>query len=257
MYGKSLTLALCALAAACPLLAQSPPKFDAAAVERGKAFFVSTCGFCHGPNAKGGEKGPDLLRSVLVLDDEGGKSLGPFLAKGRPNKGMPSFTLTPQQVKDIAEFLHSSVAAAADRDKYKVLNIVTGNAQAGKTYFDAHCASCHSATGDLKGIGKRYEPVTLQDRFVMPRPEEGSEAQMYKLIVTLPDGQKFEGVPVTFDDFTVALRDAHGDYHSFRRSSPESPKVELKNKLQAHYDLLPRYSDSDIHNLTAYLVTLK
>jgi cytochrome c oxidase cbb3-type subunit 3 len=256
VHSRSWLIPLCALLALSTARAQQPPQFDAAAVQHGKDFFVSHCGFCHGVTAKGGEKGPDLLRSVLVLDDENGATLGPFLQKGRPNKGMPSFVLTPAQVVDIATFLHKSIDSAADRDKYEVHNIVTGNPQAGRQYFQAHCVSCHSATGDLKAIGKKYEPEKLQDVFVMPRPEESGKP-LLTVSVTTPDGKTVEGVPQHYDDFSVGLRDAAGDYHSFKRISPDNPKVEVHNGLQGHYDLLPRYTDTDIHNLTAYLVTLK
>ena len=147
------------------------PKFDPASVARGQTIFVSTCGFCHGTHATGGEQGPDLLRSVLVLDDENGASIGHVILKGRPDKGMPKFAMTQQQIADIAAFLHNSIAAAADRDKYKILNIVTGDAKAGEAYFNGagEMHSCHSVTGDLKGVGAKYEPVTLQDKILMPR----------------------------------------------------------------------------------------
>ena len=92
------------------------PKFEEAAVEHGKNAFVAVCGFCHGSNALGGEGGPDLIRSVLVLDDEGGKELGEFLKVGRPGNGMPAFDLPSVQIADIATFLHSRVAAAAFRN---------------------------------------------------------------------------------------------------------------------------------------------
>lgn len=94
----------------------APRKYDPASVERGQTTFVGTCGFCHGTNAKGGEKGPDLLRSVLVLHDEDGKSIGNVLLNGRVDKGMPRFTFTSQQITDIANFLHNSISKAADRD---------------------------------------------------------------------------------------------------------------------------------------------
>ncbi|MDQ2841524.1 MAG: cytochrome c [Acidobacteriota bacterium] len=241
-----------------------PPKFDPAAVARGQQLFVATCGFCHGSRAKGGEKGPDLLRSVLVLDDEGGNSIGRVVLKGRPEKGMPKFALSPPQISDIAMFLHSSIAAAANRDQYKVLNIVTGDPKAGEAYFNGagHCSECHSVTGDLKGIGSKYEPVTLQDHIVMPREQssEGAARSANPLItvtVTLPSGKSFTGIPVNIDDFNVALRDGAGDYHSFTRKSEDDPRVELHNRLKSHSAMLTQYSDSDIHNLTAYLVTLK
>ncbi len=247
-----------------PLFAQEPPKFDPASVARGQQIFVSTCGFCHGSNAKGGEKGPDLLRSVLVLDDEGGKSIARVVLKGRPDKGMPNFAMTPEQIADIAAFLHSSIAAAANRDDYKVLNIVTGDAKAGEAYFNGagHCNSCHSVTGDLKGIGAKYEPVTLQDRMIMPYERWGQNITpggkpVVTVTVTTPSGQSVRGVPVTIDDFTVALRDSSGDFHSFTRVSKDNPRVELHSRIQAHSDMLMKYTDADIHNLTAYLVTLK
>jgi len=243
--------------------ADDPPKYDPASVERGKQNFAATCGFCHGTSGKGGEKGPDLLRSVLVLHDEGGKSIGPVILKGRPDRGMPHFPFTPEQITDIANFLHNSIESTKDRDNYKILNIVTGDAQAGKAYFNGagNCSSCHSVEGDLKAIGAKYDPVKLQSKMIQPDDSwtEGNPAKQVFAIsvtVTLPSGESFSGTPVRLDDFTVSLRDADGTYHSFVRHK-ESPKVEVKNRLQGHLDQLMRYSDSDIHNLTAYLVTLK
>ena len=240
-----------------------PPKPDPASVERGKATFVGACGFCHGASAKGGEKGPDLLRSVVVLDDENGNTIGPVILRGRPDKGMPRFPFTPQQIADVAAFLHDSIKNAIERDNYKILNIVTGDAKAGEAYFNGagRCSSCHSVGGDLKGIGARYEPVTLQGKFLQPNYTwtEGTPPHTVFAItvtVTLSSGEVFTGALVSCDDFNVALRDASGAYHSFTRVNG-NPRVEIHNKLQAHVDLLSRYTDADIHNLTAYLVTLK
>jgi mono/diheme cytochrome c family protein len=242
---------------------KTPPKFDPASVERGKQNFAATCGFCHGSSGKGGEKGPDLLRSVLVLDDEGGKNIAPVVLKGRPERGMPRFPLTPQQITDIANFLHNSIEAAKDRDNYQILNIVTGDPKAGQAYFNGagKCSSCHSVTGDLQKIGSKYEPVTLQGKMIQPDDSwtEGNPAKRVSAIsvtVTLPSGESITGTPVFLDDFTVSLRQADGSYRSFTRTK-DSPRIEVTNRLQAHLDQLRHYSDSDIHNLTAYLVTLK
>ncbi len=171
-----------------------PPKYDPASVARGKENFVGACGFCHGSNAKGGEKGPDLLRSVIVLDDENGKAIGPVVLRGRPEKGMPRFPYSPQQILDISNFLHNAINNAADRDSYKILNIVTGDPKLGLAYFNGHCVSCHSVTGDLKGIGAKYEPVTLQGKFLQPDSNwtEGTPPQPVSAIsvtVTLPSGK--------------------------------------------------------------------
>ena len=241
---------------------KTPPKFDPASVERGKQNFASTCGFCHGTSGKGGEKGPDLLRSVLVLDDEGGKNIGPVILKGRLERGMPRFPFNAQQIADIANFLHNSIESAKDRDNYRILNIVTGDPKAGQAYFNGagKCSSCHSISGDLQKIGAKYEPVTLQGKMILPDDHwtEGTKrVSAMSFTVTLPSGESFTGAPLYLDDFTVSLREADGTYRSFKRTSPDSPRVALNNRLQAHLDLLKTYSDADIHNLTAYLVTLK
>lgn len=241
---------------------QAPaPKYDPASVERGRQSFASTCGFCHGTSAKGGEKGPDLLRSVLVLHDENGKSIAQVVLNGRPDKGMPRFALSANQITDISNFLHNSVLVAEDRDNYKILNIVTGNPNAGATYFKTNCAPCHSVSGDLKGIASKYDPATLQGKFILPNQSwtEGSPPHTVNAIsvtVTLPSGESFTGLPLNLDDFNVSLRDRNGEYHSFKRAK-DVPKLEIHNRLQAHMDLLTHYTDDDIHNLTAYLVTLK
>lgn len=237
--------------------------YDPEAVERGKTTFVASCGFCHGSNAKGGEKGPDLLRSVIVLDDENGSTIGPVILRGRPDKGMPRFPFSQPQIADIAAFLHNSIKTAIERDNYRILNIVTGDAKAGAAYFNGTggCASCHSVTGDLKGIGTKCEPVTLQGKFLQPNYtwEEGTPPHKVSAItatVTVPSGESVTGAIVHYDDFNIALRDAEGNYRSFQRVN-DVPRVEIHNRLQAHLDLLSRYTDADIHNLTAYLVTLK
>jgi len=242
-------------------------KFDEAAIERGKSAYSAACSFCHGSNARGGETGPDLVRSVLVIDDENGKELGAFLKTGRPAAGMPAFNLPENQVRDIAEYLHRLVYAAASRREYAILNIVTGNAQRGEAYFNGAggCKACHSPAGDLKGIGAKFEPVILQDRFVNPRrtaipghPEsEGIVANQGKTVrITPAAGPVVSGDLIRISDFHVTLRDAQGVTRTFARTANE-PKVEIADALQAHMDLLRKYTDENIHDLTAYLVTLK
>jgi cytochrome c oxidase cbb3-type subunit III len=241
------------------------PAYDPAAVDRGKNAFVSSCGFCHGANAKGGESGPDLLRSVLVLDDDNGERIGPVILNGRPDKGMPKFALSATQISDIATFLHNGIRAASLHGVYPIIDIVTGDAKAGQAYFNGSgkCNTCHSVAGDLKGIGSRYDAVTLQSKFLMPRavgtggaePAGKGDAQI-AVKVTLASGQSFQGKLLHVDDFNVALIDSGGEYHSFEREG-DTPKVEVRDPLQAHLDMLKKYTDADMHNLTAYLVTLK
>jgi cytochrome c oxidase cbb3-type subunit 3 len=235
--------------------------YDAATLERGKTAFVSQCGFCHGSNAKGGESGPNLIRAVPVIDDEDGNLIGPIVLGGRQDKGMPKFNMTQQQIFEIAAFLHEGVRAAAERGTYKILNIVTGNPKAGEAYFNGagKCNTCHSVTGDLKGVAARYDPIALQGKFLMPvggRANERRTTSPIIVTVTLPTGESVKGTLQRIDDFNVALTEPNGEYRSFARTG-ESPKVDLNDPLKAHYDLLPKYTDADMHNLTAFLVTLK
>jgi len=241
------------------------PVYDPAAVDRGQKAFVSACGFCHGANAKGGESGPDLLRSVLVLDDDNGERIGPVILNGRADKGMPKFAFSQAQISDIAAFLHNGIRAASLHGVYPIIDIVTGDPKAGQAYFNGvgKCNSCHSVAGDLKGIGSKYDPVTLQGRFLMPRTAglggletAGRAAAQIMVKVSVPSGQSFQGSLQHLDDFNVALIDSSGEYHSFARQG-DTPLVETHDPLQAHLDMLRKYTDADMHNLTAYLVTLK
>ena len=228
---------------------------DPAAAERGSTIYSRNCAFCHGAKATGAE-GPDLIRSTIVLHDENGEQLGPFLHKGRPDRGMPAFpSFTSEQIKDVAAFLHQRVEFTANRGTYKLLDIVTGNADAGKTYFNGkgRCSECHSPTGNLAHVAAKYQPSELQSAFLYPASVGKSKPQ--SVTVTLPSGKTVKGELKLLDDFDVALIDTHGNYRSWPRSG--ELKVDVADPLAAHRALLNQYSDADMHNLLSYLTTLK
>jgi cytochrome c oxidase cbb3-type subunit 3 len=238
-------------------------KENPAAVNRGAKLFATHCGGCHGVNAKGGPGAPDLIRSVLVLDDEKGILIAPVLRDGRPDQGMPKPNLTEPQISDIVAWLHVQTYAADHRTTYTFLDVVTGDAKKGQAYFNSagKCNTCHSVTGDLKGLGKKYEPFALQSKWLQPRSARGaspsdSPRSAIKVTVTLPSRESVSGTLDHIDDFNVALYDSSGEYHSFAREGA-TPKVEVQDPLKAHRDLLAQYTDADIHNVTAFLVTLK
>ena len=174
--GRSLALAVLCWAASAAygqLISRPVPPTDA--VERGKKQFVIQCGGCHGADARGDDNGPDLVRSVIVLDDERGGLIGPVLRKGFPNDGMPAFDLSDAQIQDLAAFLRERTQAAINRNAYPLQNLLTGNAKEGEAFFNGagRCNTCHSATGDLAGIGSRVQPAQLQTRFLYPRGGRG------------------------------------------------------------------------------------
>ena len=245
------------------------PVADTAAVERGQKLHVAQCGFCHGANARGGSGGPDLTRSALVQSDENGRQLAEFLAVGRPDKGMPKFDLPGPQVADIAAFLHSSIYLNSNRRLYKILDIVVGDPKAGETFFNGagRCSTCHSPDRDLKAVGARYEPAALQGRLLLPRGRErtagSATVPLYadptglKVTVTPSPGEAVSGGLVRLTDFEVTLYDAgSGRMRSWLRNG-DTPRVVVTDPLQAHVDLLTKWTDADMHNMTAYLVSLK
>jgi len=164
-------------------------KQDPAAVDRGGLVFASKCGGCHGATAKGTNRAPDLVRSVLVLDDEKGLLIAPVIRNGRPDKGMPKQDLNEAQVSDVVAWLHVQTYAADHRNTYAYQNVVTGDAKKGHAYFNGAggCSACHSATGDLKGLAARYsDPHELQNHWLQPRGIGRSAKNATTVTVTLP-----------------------------------------------------------------------
>lgn len=244
------------------------PPADPAVVERGKALYGVNCTFCHGADARGGSGGPSLIRSQVVLNDKNGELITPLVQKGVSDK-MPPLPLTAEQVSDIAAFIHSFKVSGYDSSRQRPPSIVVGDAKAGEVYFNAKCGSCHSVTGDLQGFSTRFrDPRAMQQYWLMPGaggrgPGGGgggaappSTLKPTTVTVTLPSGQTAEGRLVRIDDFLVILADADGYHRSFRRDG-ETPKVEVHDPLKPHKDLLAGYRDKDIHDVTAYLVTIK
>jgi cytochrome c oxidase cbb3-type subunit III len=235
---------------------------DPAAVERGKALYGVHCNFCHGSDARGGEGGPNLLRSDLVLNDQNGELIAKVVQNGKGD--MPKLNLSNEQVSDVAAFLHSFRVGGYDVSRMVPPSILVGDPKAGETAFKTKCASCHSVTGDLKGLaGKIADPKQLQNGWLMPgggggRGGRGGPFNVppTTVTVTLASGQKVTGRLSRIDDFTVTLIDSENTQRTFRRDG-DVPKVEVNDPLKAHKELLPTYTDKQIHDLTSYLVTLK
>jgi cytochrome c oxidase cbb3-type subunit 3 len=257
---------------------------DPAVIERGSTLYGIHCRLCHGPDLRGGDLGGvNLLRSQLVLNDQDGEQILPVVTQGRSNPGsppMPPLALGTDDVKAIAAYLHSMLAKAARQGgpppgPALELNIVVGDPAAGQAYFAANCASCHSPTGDLQGLAKRYpEPMQLQNVWVGGRavgrrgpPGAGGPAfaggddapartgKPVTVAVTTPTG-RVEGKLERIDDFIVVLTQADGTRRSFRRTGA-TPQVQITDPLAGHKKLLVKHTDKDIHDVTAYLVTLK
>jgi mono/diheme cytochrome c family protein len=244
-------------------------RVDNTAADRGRGIYAKHCINCHGSTAKGTDRGPDLIRSAVVLRDRLGNGIGPAIQPSATHQA----SLTQVELVDLSHFLHQRVeAVASNRNPRAPLPVLTGDPEAGRAYFNGagRCSSCHSAAGDLAGIATRIpDAANLQQRFLFPtlRPStslgaalsnvEGRRggAKQVEVTVTVAKQAPVTGALVRIDDFFVSLREASGEYRAFNRGSGVS--VVVNDPLAAHHELLDRYTDADMHNLTAYLARLK
>jgi cytochrome c oxidase cbb3-type subunit 3 len=240
--------------------------YPAEAVTRGLPAYNTTCGYCHGDRGKGGKAGPDLIASLITLHDEDGVQLAAFVRAAQHAK-IIAIDAPDTQIFDIAAYLHSRVTYSSGRGDVHMSEVLVGDAKAGEQYFNGAggCNKCHSSSGDLKGVGAKYDPATLQERLVLPRAGRGgfgrgaaaaANPTAPVATVTLASGETFKGSPIRVTDFDVTLRLADGSTKTWARNRGV-PKVEITDPLQAHIDIMTRLTDTDMHNLTAWLATLK
>jgi mono/diheme cytochrome c family protein len=219
------------------------------------------CTFCHGPDARGGDGGgPNLLRSSAMLDDQNGELIGPIVQKGRG--AMPAIPLSNEQIADIATFLHS--IPVSSRTGPSTVSILVGDAKKGEAYVAQTCAKCHTTSALRDFAAKLDDPKTLQQMWLMPgsggRGSGPNTAPIPRppitALVTMPSGERLEGRVEHIDDFTVVLLMNDGQRRTIKTFGTTA-RLELRDPLQPHKELLPIYTDSDIHNVTAYLVSLR
>jgi cytochrome c oxidase cbb3-type subunit 3 len=235
---------------------------DEDAAARGKTVYIAQCITCHGTRARGGDRGADLVRSLVVLHDRYGSTIGPFLEKGHPDG--KAVNLTQSQIVDLSHFLHQQVANTLRTGPYNsVLNVLVGDPREGRAFFEGpgKCTQCHSTTGDFAHIGSKYDPPVLQLKVVFPqtaafgRRSASNSREPVTVKVTTSSGESVSGVLDEIDDFNVSLHDSSGQYYSFQRGP--GVKVERHDPYAAHVLLLDQYTDKDIHDVVAYLETFK
>jgi cytochrome c oxidase cbb3-type subunit III len=239
-----------------PPQTSTPQQYPPEQVEAGRVRFAAQCGFCHGRDAGGGEGGPDLTRSELVAADVRGDRIAPVVRSGRQN--MPGFALSDADMTAIVAFIHDqktqAESAVGGRRSVDLSDLQTGNADAGKRYFDNACSRCHSATGDLAGVATRLQGLPLLQRMLYPGGQIRDPKRAAQVTVTLPSGQVITGRLAYRDEFTIALTDASGWYRSW---PAEQVRFTVNDQREAHVNQLGKYTDADMHDVLAYLQTLR
>jgi cytochrome c oxidase cbb3-type subunit III len=235
-----------------------PQSYSASQIQAGESRFVSECGFCHGRDAQGGESGPDLTRSSLVAEDVRGDKIGPVILSGRADKGMPAFRLPAADVAAIVAFIHDekskAESEAGGRRSVDLSDLETGNVEAGRRYFsgDGGCSKCHALSGSFATVGARFQGLALLQRMLNPSRGPRAGSFLPAVTITLASGQKVTGRLVYRDEFTLTLVDPDG----WTRSWPAA-EVKIEDPLQAHFEQLGRYTDEEIHDVFAFLETLR
>jgi mono/diheme cytochrome c family protein len=233
------------------------PEPDRAAAARGEPLFQQACAFCHGPQARGATA-PSLVTSDVVLSEDHGENLVPFLKRGLPEKGMPAFaTISESDLRDIAEFIHLQVEEVANRGSYRVLNILVGDAAKGRTYVLSHCYSCHDSESFSHFGSKFRSPEQLQKGWIWPAlaPVSGENAPVTTAVVNIKASHSIAGRVTQVSDFRITLVDNSGIMHAIERHS--GVDVLIKDPLAAHQEMIMTMSNDDMHNVTAYLDSLK
>lgn len=240
----------------------TPPAAPTEQVQKGQSLFATQCAFCHGRDAAGGETGPDLTSSELVERDINGNEIGPVVRSGRIDKGMPPFSLSDADLAAVVAFIHDQKTKmeshAGRRRSVQAEDLQTGNAEEGKQYFNGAggCAKCHSPTGDLAGVASRLRGLALLERMLYPwgRRTGASFSSPVTATVTLASGETVTGKLVYRDEFVIGLVDSSGWYRSWFKSNV---KFKVHNPLEAHSEQLGKYTEETMHDVLAYLQTLR
>jgi cytochrome c oxidase cbb3-type subunit 3 len=258
-------------------------------VARGDVLYNSlACSSCHGPLGLGGAAGAaDLTKSALAQTPDNGRTLAAFLQVGRPEQGMPpARPLSPQEAADLSAKIRSLAPPPASRTAAdgaraaapalpaalagQDLSIVIGDPKIGKAYFNSaegRCSTCHavedgkaSPAANLAHVASKYKAEKdLQQTWMLPGRDVNwspRKDNTVTAVATFADGHEVRGYLTSISDFKLVIRDDAGKVTTIPRAD-DQPKVRLIDRMQPHLDLMDVYQDDDIHNITAYLATLK
>jgi putative heme-binding domain-containing protein len=247
-------------------LAANPVVGDPAAVREGASLFRANCSPCHGLNAKGGGRGPDLT-SGRWTHGSSDAEIFRTITQGVPGTQMPANTFEDSETWTIIAFLRS----LAPSDHAKTI----GDPVKGEILFRgrAGCATCHMVKGhggllgpDLTRVGAsrsttyliesiRDPDKELSDGMLDPNNHYGLPLVYDTVTIVLKDGKKVIGIAKNEDTFSVQLMDTDQRLRFFLKS-------DVKDVIHERKSLMPAYADqvisaAELQDLLAYLEHLR
>ena len=242
------------------------PLVDFALADKGKDVWIAECVTCHGAQARGTDNGPNLMRSLIFLRDRYGSEIGPFLKKGHPlQSGKPASSLTDEQITNISHFLRKQLN--------DTLRGAAGVHRAGHSEPAMPRPARSSSTAPANAPRAIPRPAISPAWPASTKPSTSNSACCSPAADAEDDeAGRRRGAPcrstVTPQGSAAGIRRArlHGRLRrhapgperrvaSFRRSA--ALKVQKTDPLEAHHALLETLTDKNIHDLVAYLETLK
>jgi cytochrome c oxidase cbb3-type subunit III len=263
-------LAFFAMAFSIGVRAQDKNPFagDANAAKVGESQFRANCAFCHGLGARGGGRGPDLTRAQK-RHGNADADLFRTINEGVPGTAMPPNGATQQGVGMTGDEIWQVITYIRSVQR-KTDAKAAGNAMHGKELFygSAACANCHmvqgkggrlgpdlTTTGSARSMDYLVESVRNPSRrFAQGISEAMKEFSQEYLTVTVVDlrGEKYLGVVLNEDNFTLQMIDTREQLHLFDKS-------ELQSQEETRQSLMPTYdqkmlSEKDLQDLLAFLL---
>ena len=249
---------------------QNPLANDPNAAKLGEFEFRTNCAFCHGLGARGGGRGPDLRRAKKKHGNSDA-DLFRTINEGVPGTAMPPNGATQQGVGMTEEEIWQVIAYIRSV-QVKSSTQPTGNQAHGKELFkgSAACASCHMISGEggrlgpdltATGTARSIEYIVDSVRNPSRRLAQGiTEAmkefsQEYETVNVVDDrGQKFQGVVLNEDNFTLQMIDTREQLHLFE-------KEKLRSVEKSRESLMPKYDEKmlpekDLQDIVAYLLSV-
>ncbi len=243
--------------AAIVLSAQDKPaanssETNAARRTAAKTTFESVCASCHGLDARGGERGPDLASRPDVVRKTDAE-LVKILADGKPTEGMPSFaSYGPARLSTLVAYLRSLQGRRKETP-------LPGDPTRGKDLFSgkAKCAECHMVSGqggfyaqDLTAYAARIGAETVRAAIV--NPDKNLDPRRGMVTVTLADSTTLSGVARNEDNFSVQLQTPDGVFHLLNKSEIRGLTYAGRSSMPSDYGVA--LSSVELNDLVSYLL---